>query len=230
MSLKPTKKSDLNKDWLRGRDARAKKVRMNPEYQLIVTEGIKTEPKYFKAIRDEINREFKDRISLDIEGIGDSTVNLFYRAKGIVEKSRNGYKHVWIVYDTDDFPPEHINQTVELCKSESKQETEYHAIWSNQCIELWFLLHFAYYQSDIHRSEYWPKLTEYLMQMHAGAYKKNRDDMYEFLKPNIDQAIRNAKKLAKVNTGKTPALSAPGTMVYEIIEKLKPYLKTVQST
>ena len=42
----------------------------------------------------------------------------------------------------------------------------YHAIWSNQCIEVWFLLHFSYFQSDIHRKEYWPIPAKYydLMQ------------------------------------------------------------------
>lgn len=225
MSLKPTKKTDLDKKWLKGREARSKKIRINPEYHLIVTEGTDTEPKYFEAIKNEINKHYRDRISFVIEGAGDNTVNLFYKAKAKAESSPNGFKHVWVVYDTDDFPPEHINLTAELCGANTTEQTEYHAIWSNQCIELWFLLHFAFYQSDIHRSEYWPKLTEYLTGLNAGEYRKDRDDMYELLKPYMEDAIRNARKLVRINTGKTPADSAPGTEVYQIVEKLKPYLE-----
>lgn len=224
MSLKPTKKTDLNKGWLKGRDARARKRRINPEYHLIVTEGTNTEPKYFEAIKAEINKKYREHIRLEISGAGDNTISLFKKAKSIAEKSINGFKHVWIVYDTDDFPREYVNKTADLCKSSSSEETEFHAIWSNQCIELWFLLHFAYYNSDIHRSEYWPKLTENLKSINAGEYTKNREDMYSVLKPHIDTAIKNAKKLANRYKGKTPADSAPGTELYQIIEKLKPFL------
>jgi hypothetical protein len=131
---------------------------------------------------------------------------------------------VWIVYDTDDFPVEHINKTAELCASESTEETIYHAIWSNQCIELWFLLHFSFMQSDLHRTSYWPKLTEILTSLGLGAYEKNRTDMYRILFPYMDAAIANAKKLDKINSGKLPSACAPGTKVYELVEKLKPYL------
>ena len=36
----------------------------------------------------------------------------------------------------------------------------------------------------------------------------------------MDIAIRNARKLDAFNQGRTPAMSAPGTKVYELIEKL----------
>ena len=225
MSLKPIKKSDQNKEWLKGRGSHSKTIRIHPEYHLIVTEGTDTEPLYFEAIRNEINAHYKDRISLDIDGAGDNTVNLFCRAKEKADKSLNGFKHVWIVYDTDDFPPDHINQVAYLCSENTTADTEYHAIWSNQCIELWFLLHFGFFHSDIHRSEYWPKLTEQLTEHDAGKYAKGRDDMFKILKPYMDTAIKNAKKLAAENRGKTPALSAPGTEVYRLVEKLKPFLE-----
>lgn len=42
MSLKPPKKSDLDKNWMKARQDRPKKIQ--PEYHLIVTEGTETEP------------------------------------------------------------------------------------------------------------------------------------------------------------------------------------------
>ena len=223
MSLKPDKKSDLDKDWMKKR--RDKPIRIQPEYHLIVTEGTSTEPQYFQAIRDIIDQQYRGRVQLDIYGEGQNTLSLFDKARNHVQRSPNSYKHVWIVYDTDDFPQDNINRTAELCVQSSTEETEYHAIWSNQCIELWFLLHFSYFQSDVHRKEYWPKLSECMTMYGFGIYSKGREDMYSILEPYMDIAIRNAKKLDAINQGRTPAMSAPGTKVFELIEKLKPYLK-----
>lgn len=222
MSLHPLKKSDLAKDWMSKRLGNPKQI--HPEYHLIVTEGIKTEPQYFGAVRNRINSQYRERIQLEVIGAGDNTVGVFERAKALAESNLNGYKHVWIVYDTDDFPKEKINLVVELCKNSSTQNRKYHAIWSNQCIELWYLLHFSFMHSDLHRTEYFPKLTECLNSISKGNYKKNRDDMFEVLEPYLDAAIANAKALNGINKGKTPAESAPGTKVYVLMEKLKPYI------
>ena len=146
--------------------------RIQPEYHLIVTEGTKTEPAYFEAIKNEINRRHPQKIQLQIEGAGLNTVSLFEKAKALVAISPNVYKHVWIVYDTDDFPAEHINEVQNLCEINSNEETEYHALWSNQCIELWFLLHFCYFQSDVSRNEYFPKLSQLMCAQGLDAYRK----------------------------------------------------------
>ena len=64
MSLKPLKKSDLEKGWMKKR--RDKAIRIQPEYHLIVTEGTETEPQYFQAVKDIINRKYRDKIQLDV--------------------------------------------------------------------------------------------------------------------------------------------------------------------
>ena len=222
MSLKPPKKSDLNKSWMKKKPDRA--IKIHPEYHLIVTEGTDTEPAYFGAIKEIINKRYPEKIHLDVSGEGDNTISLFGRAKLLAGNNSNVYKHVWIVYDTDDFPADHIDRVLQLCVENSTEETMFHAIWSNQCIELWFLLHFSFMQSDIHRTEYWPKLTEHLKQIGAGEYMKNRKDMYQILYPYMNYAIGYAKRLYAFNEGKLPSKAAPGTKVYELIEVLKPYL------
>lgn len=225
LSLKPPKKSDLNKVWMKKKPDRL--IRIHPEYHLIVSEGTDTEPAYFGTIRDIINRQYPEKIQLDVSGAGDNTINLFEKAKQLAKESANVYRHVWVVYDTDDFPAGHIDRVVQLCAENNSEETEYHAIWSNQCVELWFLLHFCFMLSDIHRTEYWPKLSDWLTKMGAGEYKKNRTDMYQVLRPFMDIAIVNAKRLNEVNKGKPPSKSAPGTKVYELVEMLKPYLPPI---
>lgn len=224
MSNKPVKKSDANKMW---RHPRIEKPRqMAPEYHLIVTEGKKTEPNYFKKLRQEINAKYPKRISIDVEGIGEgaNTLSLLARAEQLCDSAFKNlgieYKHVWIVYDKDEFLDDSFDNTELRCKDLSNENITYHALWSNECIEYWFLLHFMYLDSALHRSQYFPKLTECL----GTKYKKNRDDIYDLLKPNMSTAIKNAKKILSAYGERPPSQCTPGTVVYEIFEKLSSYL------
>lgn len=223
MSKKPVKKSDSEKGWMKKR--RDNRRMIAPEYHLIVTEGTKTEPNYFGKLKEEINSRYRDRISIEIAGIGQgsNTLTLLEKAQNIVSNSPIEYKHVWLVYDKDDFPRDDFDNTYYKCKSLSKQHEAVmnHALWSNECIEYWFLLHFHLLQSAISRNEYYPKLSEYL----GSKYEKNRDDIYSLLKPHLTTAIKNAKQVAAGNKNLPPSQSTPGTTVYEIFEKLISYLK-----
>ncbi len=215
MSLKPPKKSDLNKSWMKPKPDRA--IKIQPEYHLIVTEGTDTEPSYFGTIKEIINGQYPQKIQLNVYGGGMNTVSLFDLAKTLAQESANTYRHVWVVYDTDDFSEEHIDHVLQLCEENSTEETQFHDIWSNQCIELWFLLHFSFMHADIHRTEYWPKISECLKKLGAGEYEKNRKDMYWILRPYMEVAIENAKKLDVLNKGKTASQAAPGTSEYDRI-------------
>lgn len=126
MSLKPPKKSDLNKTWMKKKPDRA--IKIHPEYHLIVTEGTDTEPSYFGSIKEIINKQYPEKIQLDIFGEGDNTISLFEKAKVLAENSSNVYKHIWIVYDTDDFPATHIDRVLQLCTENSTEETTFHAV------------------------------------------------------------------------------------------------------
>ena len=84
---KTSEKTDMNKSWMKKR--RDKQIKIQSEYHLIVTEGTKTEPEYFRAIRDIINSQYKDRVQLDIYGEGENTLNLFERAQKHVNNSPN---------------------------------------------------------------------------------------------------------------------------------------------
>ena len=91
-------------------------IKIQPEYHLIVTEGTDTEPEYFGSIKDVINKKYPEKIKLDVYGEGDNTISLFQKAKTRAEESSNVYKHVWIVYDTDDFPADHIDFLIHFLK------------------------------------------------------------------------------------------------------------------
>ena len=64
MSKKPIKKSDEGKNWITKRKDRA--IRSKLEYHLIICEGTKTEPNYFMAMREDINMDNKNKITISL--------------------------------------------------------------------------------------------------------------------------------------------------------------------
>ena len=146
-----------------------------------------------------------------------------YVKENIIKKGQ-----IWCVYDKDSFPPEHFNGVEHRARqlSRNNPDLQYHAAWSNECIELWFLLHFAYYTSNNHRTEYISFLNDKFRKLGIGKYQKNMRDIFEILMKygNLKLAIRYAKRIIKDGEGKTPTEIAPGTKVYELVEELVKYL------
>ena len=205
---------------------RDRKITIAPEYHLIVTEGEKTEPNYFRGLRNEINKYYKNRIEIEINGVGQgaNTLTLLDKAQEYVARSSNKYTHIWLVYDKDDFPKDDFDNTYFKCQSLTNENEGifYHALWSNECIEYWFLIHFAPLDSTLIREEYYPRLSKFL----KSKYTKNKADMYDLLKPYIKTAIANAKRTAENNKGLPPSQCEPGTAVYEIFELLGDYISS----
>ena len=205
MSKKPLKHSENTKK------ARLVATRqIEPEYHLIVTEGTKTEPNYFKGLKKEIELKFKHKLL--ISGHGRNTLSLLEEAEKLVYKNQNPIKHVWLVYDKDDFPKYDFDNAASRCRALSNGKITYHALWSNECIEFWFLLHYKPLTSALSRDNYYHKLSEHLN------YKKNMDGIYELLKSYMPTAIKSAKDLDSTYGDLPPSRCAPGIKVYKIFE------------
>ena len=80
---------------------------------------------------------------------------------------------IWIVYDKDLFSNESFNQVVLAARqwNESNSNIKYHAIWSNESFELWFVLHFEN-TSATYRKQYNEFLTKKLKSLNLGKYEK----------------------------------------------------------
>lgn len=199
-----------------------------PERHLFVTEGTKTEPNYLKGLVDVICRNYGEaaRRQFEIKPEGDNTLYLLQRAEAYLQNEGDEYQHIWIIYDKDDFPACDFDNTVKRCEALSKrykadEGPQYHAIWSNQCVELWFLLHFNYLDTDIDRAQYRAILSDKL----GRHYEKNDKEILDVLLPRTDRATRNAKKLMeKYDKDAPPSQKAPGTNFYELVEHLRGYL------
>lgn len=195
-----------------------------PPYMYIVCEGIKTEPTYVKEMVNEINNKFhnysfQDRII--VEGTGKNTRGLLEYARNSVEENMPEAEVVWLVYDKDDFPKDNFDNT-QFSAETKTDKRKFKVAWSNECFELWLLLHFQEMGSDTGR-----KHCRELLSKHLGKkYKKNLEGMHEILKDRIDIAIKRAKKLYKENEHikNNPSKMCPCTRVFELVEELRKYL------
>ncbi len=223
-------KDDIAKKNKRDKKKRKEAIReIAPLRYLIVCEGEKTEPKYFKGIKDKVEIKFKEKIDirkLDLEefitldGTGRNTKSLVDYTLKIKNKANIPYGHIWCVFDKDSFPQ--FNNAIIKAKDNGIK-----VAWSNESIELWFLLHFEFLNTGIGREDYNKKLDKYFKKygINGGKYEKNQDDIYKILSKYGDQkmAIKFAKKLLDEN--KTPTENKPATTVFKLIEELEDYLK-----
>jgi hypothetical protein len=178
---------------------------------LIVCEGKKTEPSYFKSFPEK--PDVFD--SLDVKGVGNNTVFVVRKAIELRNKALdegNPYIEAWAVFDKDDFSQEDFEAAITMAV-----ENKIHVAYSIECFELWYLLHFNYYDTAMHRNDYFDKLSTLLKQK----YEKNNENMYSLLKKRIDTAIRNASKLHVRQMLLPLNEQNPVTLVYELVQKLK---------
>ena len=125
------------------------------------------------------------------------------------------------MYDKDDFPLDNFDNT--QFEAEGRTKPEMAVAWSNESIELWFLLHFQDYLSDNGREQYIEKLNEYF------DYSKTRDDLYDVImeKGSLENAKRRARKMYQefLDAGES-SMSAmvPATRMFELVEELEGYL------
>lgn len=199
---------------------------------LIVCEGTKTEPNYFEALRKKLSGGEGDKIV--IVGAQDNTKRIVERAREEVElrnRSDNPpYYHVWLVFDRDSFPPDDFDNAIKMVADEDakfKADGEvllphWHAAWSNEAFELWYLYHF---QENIGGALSRERF-EAMLSGHLGfKYVKNSLDMFEHLLPNVGMAIERARRAFSKWPDNTPCHARnPATSVYQLVDDLLKYL------
>lgn len=212
------------KRYARQEQKRKQDVRNKRMYYLIVCEGAKTEPNYFEGLKQDLPKGVLTAYQIDIEGTGRNTQSLVQEAerlkKAYEKNTERAIDKLWVVFDRDSFDAESFNNAINYCMA--------HAIgcaWSNEAFELWYLLHFHYYNNAISRKDYQDLIEENLQPFLGDEYRyqKNSVEMYALLKEHgsIEGAIRNAKKLEGNFAGRQDyAYHNPCTMVYKLVEEL----------
>lgn len=194
--------------------SRRQGVREIKQSFLIVCEGEKTEPDYFKAFR---------MTAATVKAVGQAmnTMTLVSKAISIREadqKRKKVYDQCWVVFDKDDFPAKDFNQAILFA-----EKNGFRVAYSNQAFEYWFLLHYNLYTGAIHRNQYKDMLTK----LTGIPYSKSEGYgavMYNLLLSRQQQAINNAETvLAEISHG-NPAEEESSTTVQRLVIELNKFL------
>lgn len=200
-------------DYLR----RQTKTRETRKRFLIVCEGEKTEVNYFKAFA------VPNKFEVMVKGEGKNSLSLVEKAIKMIDnlKKDDSFDQIWCVFDKDNCSKEQFNQAERLAKQKNIK-----IAYSNEAFEIWFILHFQYLDIATSRSEYLTILTKQMQKYgllnEQEKYEKNREDMYEKLKPYQRTAITNAAKLIqdRDEAKKHPFDANPSTTVQELVQEL----------
>lgn len=229
MSNKPLKASDQRKlEQIVAKKAKSIEfLHQVPPYMYIVSEGTKTEPNYIRSIVDAINKKYNKytagKSRIEVEGTGRNTKSLLDYARKMVEERLPEAESVWLMYDKDDFPLDDFDNT-SFSIEHRKDKRQYHAIWSNECMELWFVLHFQNMDSNICRKQYYELLDKHFRLLGYGKYEKNLTNIYDIIKSKTEDAIKRAEKQYNNYNNEPPSKRSPATKVYVLIKELMTYL------
>jgi len=191
---------------------------------LIVCEGEKTEPNYFRGLVDFLNENGSNKIKVRAVGKGRNTTDLvenleeyFIFSDKLLGQTDIPYGKIIVVFDKDSFGDVQFNEAIEMAR---RKHPECIVAWSNESFELWLYLHYHYSESVLGRHEYNKKLSEILKDKNF----KTEEMLFNKIIENggsVKKAIHNAKKLLKsTEKEKSPAKKNPATMVFEAVEAL----------
>jgi len=177
---------------------------------LIVCEGARTEPEYFK--------QFKVSKKCEVVGAGCNTISVVKRAIFLMNEKE--YSEVWCVFDRDSFKKDRVKGALTLARA-----NDIKLAFSNESFELWYVLHFIYLDTKVSRKDYINILNGHI----GKEYKKNDSSMYQLLLPRQKEALSRARKLKTdmLHPGMCEHDSYPYTTVFELVERLNALGRTV---
>lgn len=200
---------------MRGQATRElRKLRIN---LLLGCEGTETEPNYFEGLASWLNTNGFTSPALKIERCGRNTVSLVEKFNKIALEKASGVKSkgTYVLMDYDGNP--RFDEAVRLAK-----QYNITPVWSNECFELWFYLHFVDQRTEINRQQLNDRLSEIFQRRGiVNGYQKSSKNVAELLMAHGDvkAAIERAHRLhAPVKGNPCCSECNPCTTVYELIE------------
>jgi hypothetical protein len=169
---------------------------------LIVCEGEKTEPNYFRSFR-------VPGLVVDVKGVGENPSRLVKTTQEYNQKDE--YDQIWCVFDRDDWRTQDFNNAIKKAKT-----LKFRVAYSNEAFELWYVLHFEFLNTAIPRSQYIQKISSILGQ----PYQKNSTTIYNDLLGKQDTALKHARKLLSQYDPHNPAKDNPVTTVHLLVQEL----------
>lgn len=165
---------------------------------LVVCGGERTEPTYFKGLRDSLNNK-----AVDIKVVSKGRAPAQVVDYAVAQRTPD-FDEVWCVLDVDEFD---LVDAVQLAR-----EHDINLAVSNPCFELWLLLHYA----DCRTYCVGYRGVAMLLRRYLPSYDKTRLDYVDYA-PGVVDAIRRAKDLD--STGNDYRKN-PSTGVWRLVELL----------
>lgn len=191
------------------------------ESLLLVCEGEKTEPNYFRFLRERL-RLASVEVEIDRES-GGAPISVVDRAIELRERrERNAssstvqaeYDMVYCIMDVEaPLPHPSLDQAIDKAKGNGLV-----VILSNPCFEYWYLLHFEKTATLMNSND---QLIRALKD-HVQSYTKGGSEIHELVFPKTDDAIRHATQIIREKMyGQNLKNCNPSTHVHRVVKKLK---------
>lgn len=191
---------------------------------LIVSEGSKTEPNYFKEIRSALRLQTTN-VEVQPSALGTEPIQVVRYAQQLFERGDafrrvrpRAFEQVFAVFDRDD----HLTYFDALAyaasldgrlRNDLNKLVKFKAIASVPCFELWLLLHFEDIQHSMHRTEVQARLKH-----HIPDYEKGGGGYFATTRAHLEIANQRAKALAALSTAFDDDESS--TDIFELVELL----------
>lgn len=196
----------------RKRDIRDKQRKI-----IIFTEWKCTEKNYFEGLKNKIESQLRKH-NVEVEGTGRSNTSLVDFAKSEREKYLD-IDEIWLVFDEDTEGKWKFDTSISQAESLGMK-----VAYSNECFELWILLHFEYLNTWIWRDQYYTKLSNNpcLWVKNYEKEGKNLIDIFSRLDDKTEIAIRNAVRLLNLPEFSDIPFSQqkPSTTVHLLVQTL----------
>ena len=206
---------------------------------LIVCEGEKTEPNYFRSFSMMENSSGLV-YQVDTEGGKISTIQVVDKAialKQKAEKAKKPYDSVWAVFDRDSFKDTNFDKAINKANKNGIG-----CAWSNEAFELWYVYHFDFRNTPMSRKDYEDIITKrvcaagYRCGNKKYTYLKNDPKMRSILrdcKCDENLAIKCAERQSETFIDNKFHDHNPCTMVYKLVRQLigkdKEFINLVKS-
>ena len=182
------------------------------DFVVIVCEGKKSETFYFEAIKAKYRLSNANIRVTSAPGTDPLSI-VKYAEKLVAE---NGYDRAYCVFDRDS----HSTYDQAIARIGASLGGVLRAIPSWPCFELWLLLHFKYTTrpfNPVGRKSSGARLLAELQQ-HYPAYKKGSSTAFSDMSARLNEAMRNAGKLAEHN--RRCNSTNPSTLVHVLVDYL----------
>jgi hypothetical protein len=194
----------------------------------IFCEGESTEPEYFKSF--PVNTETK----VEAIGLARSRKSLVKKAISLLSKEEmllgmsnfDSDRQLWVVFDYDikgaAGESKDYNDAIELAEKNGIR-----VAYSNDSVELWFVLHYKYHTASVTRNEYYEYLSSKLNLNYEkeGKSKEFSQSLYHILLPFQTIALQNAERLYNAQCEENYCDQNPCTTVHKLVIELNKCLK-----